>query len=98
MKFLEDGTYILRFGKLYRVEFPKSFLDKCQKVEIPNWEAIPVTNAQKIRSMTDEKLAEFLSEEIFTIPECNRLDVVTRCDEDCNRCWLEWLKEEATDG
>ena len=29
MKFLEDGTYIIRFGKLYRVEFPKAFLDEC---------------------------------------------------------------------
>lgn len=58
-------------------------------------EAIQVkkpTNADRIRAMTDEELAEFLAEEIFTIPECNRLDVVTRCDEDCNKCWLDWLK------
>ena len=55
---------------------------------------VQITNADRIRSMTDEELAKFLSDEIFTIPECNRLDVVTRCDEDCNKCWHDWLKQE----
>ena len=97
MKFLEDGTYIIRFGKLYRVEFPKSFLDECQKVEIPNWKAIPVTNAQKIRSMTDEELAELWWEHV----DCGECPVHSECKmigQDCIRLALDWLKEEATDG
>lgn len=57
----------------------------------------PITNADRIRAMTDDELAKFLSAEIFTIPECNQLDVVTRCDEDCNKCWLDWLKQESED-
>lgn len=87
MKFLEDGTYMIRFGKLYRVEFPKSFLDGCNKVEIPNWKAIPVTNAQKIRSMTDEELADELLEwyAVFSAVEWTK-DMI-----------LDWLRKEAAD-
>lgn len=92
MKFLEDGTYMIRFGKLYRVEFPKSFLDDCNKVEIPNWKAIPVTNAQKIRSMTDEELASFLNE-VSTV-FCACVMDKSPCESDDCPCWLEWLKQE----
>lgn len=94
MKFLEDGTYIIRFGELYKVEFPKPFLDGCNKVVIPNWKAIPVTNAQKIRSMTDEELATFLSE--YGDCPCvggKLCERGTRCED----AVLMWLKQEATD-
>ena len=95
MKFLEDGTYMIRFGKLYRVEFPKSFLDDCNKVEIPNWKAIPVTNAQKIRSMTDKELAELLRD-----TQCNSCAWQGNdCDyaEECKAEKLEMLKQECDD-
>lgn len=57
------------------------------------------TNADRIRSMTDEELAEWMNHGACPPGE----DVTELCsDEDggavpdmCNLCWLEWLKEEA---
>lgn len=59
----------------------------------------PQTNADKIRAMTDEELAEFLAEE-RTAPSCT-----AKCHKDyeiygelrtfCSDCWFDWLKQEA---
>ena len=59
----------------------------------------PKTNADRIRSMTDEELAKFMN--CGACPPGK--DVSELChDEDggsvpdmCNLCWLDWLKEEA---
>ena len=59
-----------------------------------------MTWGDKIRSMTDEELAEFMN--CGACPPGK--DVSELChDEDggsvpdmCNLCWLDWLKEEAT--
>ena len=53
----------------------------------------PATNADRIRSMTDEELAKYLdgvkrSTYNCTMP-CN--------GETCVKCWLDWLKEEVKD-
>ena len=45
-----------------------------------------VTNADRIRQMTDEELAEWLTR----ITDDAQLDARTRCDYQ----WDEWLKEE----
>ena len=49
-----------------------------------------MTNADKIRQMSDEELLEFL----YGIPNSCILE---RCDnyEDCLSCWQAWLGEEA---
>ena len=65
------------------------------KCPVPDF---PKTNADRIRSMTDEELAEFESERMCCPPgkpgcEANNLT----CD-NCEKCWLDWLKQEATDG
>ena len=53
-----------------------------------------ITNADKIRSMTDEKLAELLvSTDGDFPPNCE--DVPVRKLE---AYWLDWLKQEAEDG
>ena len=57
------------------------------------------TNADRLRAMTDEELAEFMN--CGACPPGK--DVSELCyDEDggsvpdmCNLCWLGWLKEEA---
>ena len=57
---------------------------------------VPMTNADRIRKMSDEKLAEWAMRGLF-FPRCP----VVRCPtvEDCKDCWLLWLKEEvAEDG
>lgn len=59
------------------------------------------TNADRIRRMTDEKLAKFIQEDVFAEPWCSD-DVPyvlgSGCqliDKDCGKCALKWLKQEA---
>ena len=53
----------------------------------------PITNADRIRAMTDEELSIFLAN-LAACPECNarRED----CGTNCWETWLDWLKQEAT--
>lgn len=53
---------------------------------------IEKTNADRIRQMTDEELAEFLYNDCAPIP-------ATECDKhgECKDCWLDWLKQEVTE-
>jgi len=49
------------------------------------------TNADRIRAMTDEELAEFMTDDF-----CELLcPGVYLCNGKCNKRMLEWLKEEA---
>lgn len=46
------------------------------------------TNADRIRAMTDEKLADYLYSMTFNCPPVN-------CESDgCEVCWLDWLKQK----
>ena len=50
------------------------------------------TNAQKIRGMSDEELAEFIS----SIPMCVGKDEDLNCEIDvCKECFLKWLQQPA---
>lgn len=55
----------------------------------------PQTKADRIRSMSDEELAEFLAYNgpCQTTPQ-------DKCEKygSCEKCCLDWLREEATDG
>ena len=57
----------------------------------------PVTNADCIRSMTDEKLAEWLWLKVGKCPPFN-VCPSQRIPCEAKDCWLDWLKQEATDG
>jgi hypothetical protein len=59
----------------------------------------PITNADRIRSMTDEELAKAFAD------ACPEDGTVNRCcqyfakgSHGCYDCWLDWLKQEAEDG
>jgi len=82
----------------------KSVLDSKKKMEIYLAAVTGVleatgneTNADKIRSMTNEELAEFCGREI---DGCAPQSVCQPHDAhdhpDCRECWLDWLKQEAT--
>ena len=67
-------------------------------VDGPCTEFAPQTNADRIRSMTDEELAEFLIQDgdcpqgrryPYSCPNCDRLTLKVCCD-----CWLDWLQKE----
>lgn len=58
------------------------------------------TNADRIRSMTDEELAVWLAKHKYRrptfdgwLPFCNTVMGPRICHEDgCEKCWLDWLK------
>lgn len=52
----------------------------------------PMTNADRIRSMSDEEMAEFIS----SIPMCVGKDEDLNCEIDrCKECFLKWLQKPA---
>ena len=53
----------------------------------------PVTNAVRIRSMTDEELAQYMGD-VQTWGGCPNHGA-RNCTENCADCWLDWLKQEA---
>ena len=52
----------------------------------------PITNADRIRNMTDEELAAFASE-LGCHPSASAQ--TCRGVANCAECWLDWLKQEA---
>lgn len=63
------------------------------------WEPKPMTNADRIRAMSDEELAVWLAK--FTdCGECPVWDGFPHCttsEESCACRWHEWLKEEVSE-
>ena len=63
----------------------------------------PQTNAQKIRSMTDEELAKCIYEIGFDCHLCSEHEILydnqflspEKCDEECVEHCLEWLQKPA---
>ena len=53
----------------------------------------PMTNADRIRAMSDEEMAEFIS----SIPMCvGKVDEDLNCEIDvCKECFLKWLQQPA---
>jgi len=78
----------------------KSVLDSKKKMEIYLAAVTGVleatgnaTNADRIRSMTDEELASILTDDF-----CELLcSTPVSCNGDCEAKMLEWLRQEATD-
>lgn len=52
-----------------------------------------ISNADRIRAMTDEELAEFLNDVNMCL--CSFAMGKSPCDDENCPCWLEWLKQEA---
>lgn len=57
--------------------------DECMNGEM--YERLIKTNADKIRSMSNEELSELLTK----ITDDSQVDSITKC----NYCWEEWLEE-----
>lgn len=66
--------------------------DDLYKMKIESHESEPQTYGDRIRRMTDEELAEWLSDmhDTVTCPNGGAID----CNPSCKRCWLDWLKKE----
>ena len=55
----------------------------------------PQTNADRIRAMSDEELAEFLCD---GCPPFRKNGVSCYVPKTCHNCWLDWLKQPVKDG
>lgn len=56
-----------------------------------NYEPRPLTNADRIRSMTDEELADWIN---LLCPPSTLYDLNDDYELNCKDCWLKWLKKE----
>ena len=73
----------------------RSPCDNCIKLGDKYSEWAAITNADRIRSMTDEELSSWLNDHADCNSRCEALN--DRCmwsDSTCMAAWLEWLKKE----
>ena len=54
--------------------------------------ANPITNADRIRSMTDEELADWLG--IYCNGNTKPGEICAKDIGSCEECWLDWLRQE----
>ena len=58
----------------------------------PSENYVPPTNADHIRSMTDEELAEFIPNWSYT-DACKCGEHYVDCNNECEKCVAEWLQQ-----
>ena len=72
-------------------------VDECNHKDCP-WRTEPITNAQKIRAMSDEELAKAIASKAYT-GACNDFDISYdgNCCHNCEKCdaIIKWLKQLA---
>jgi hypothetical protein len=67
-----------------------------EEIVCSSFKARTITNADRIRSMSDEELANLWWERV----DCGECPVYRKCkqaSQDCKRLALDWLREEAKD-
>lgn len=73
-------------------------LDVCPVCGKPSTIGKPQTNADRIRSMTDEELAEFIAYSTSCETCVVRKGGSDEChNTNCSTAWLDWLREEVKD-
>ena len=78
---------------------------KCKKFsddDITSWcvwnpcDSQTPSNADRIRSMSDEELADLINREIsYCAPTSGDCE---KTSNDCKACWLDWLQQPAEEG
>lgn len=95
---VDDGFYLVKNGITYKVDLPMDKTRFTKRINILTGEVYYPSNADRIRAMTDEELAELWWERV----DCGECPVHKECKltgQDCKRLALDWLKEEvSTDG
>ena len=68
-------------------------LENGECTEPSHWREKPQTNADRIRAMSDEELADLLcnGKHTFRCANCSAY----QCDDNCEKHCLEWLKQPA---
>ena len=84
-------------------------LDVCPVCGKPSTILKPMTNADRLRSMSDEELSKFCGKDMDACPPgCDSGKCIDELyahgegpylsDKQCMECWLDWLRMEAQDG
>lgn len=90
---MDDGWYLVKDGMTYRVEVPINKMRFTKSINILTGEVYYPSNADRIRAMTDERLAVEMYAKGGCPHDCETPDDM---DTDCVQCWLGWLKEAAS--
>ena len=78
-----------RFGDMCKKDaHPCAYSKACFEPEEPK----PKTNADHIRSMTDEELAKFIPNWSYT-DACKCGEHYVDCNNECEKCVAEWLRQ-----
>ena len=92
----KDGNYIVKDGKIYEVQIDIPRMMGAEVVHVALKDFKKQTNADRIRAMTDEELAEKLT---WIVPYCGdcpaRIGNGEECAKDCKKAWLAWLRKDA---
>lgn len=83
----EHGGYCCNCGAM-------QYMDKCEK---PCDTIEPITNADRIRAMSDEELCEMLTIGTGGF-DCGTCRDSNACDRECELHCAVWLKQPAKDG
>lgn len=91
---VDDGWYLVKDGMTYRVDVPINKMRFTKSVNILTGEVYYPSNADRIRAMTDEDLAEKFEEiQLKTVKAYGNDDLLLKGE--LKKYWLDWLKEEA---
>lgn len=77
------NEYILGYSSYY-IGYVFKWLEECFEIV-----EAPMTNADRIRAMSDEELAKVM-ERVLGSPVTGDCEKMSR---DCNDCWLDWLQQ-----
>lgn len=91
MAIFEDGFYAVKNGDMYKITLPEPVFKGAKTIKL---QLRPETNAERIRSMTDEELAVLLSNTEANFPPNCQNGVSVKL---CETAWLDWLRQEAKD-
>ena len=84
-------------GKRCVMQFDKVDPATCKCVSYCPQATPPETNADRIRSMTDEQLSEWIAD-WFDCSNCSEFFGGMPCSQrECADVWLGWLKREVSD-
>ena len=66
-------------------------VEECNHTDCP-YRTEPITNADRIRAMSDEELVRWVG-----LDSCPK-DAVCTLPVNCEKCWLDWLRQPVKEG
>ena len=91
MKWLFENCSQVCKWNTYEYGCTKPLAETCPLINL-NAKPKPMTNADRIRAMSDEELAELIDRETDSCAPTGDCEKMSR---DCKACWLEWLQQPA---